>query len=239
MKRKYDLTDETMDVCGTTLHRIRALINFNDVKAGDLGGWVEDEDNLSHCDNAWVYGDAKVLGNAEVGGNARVYDNAWVYGDARVLGYARVLGDAEIYGNAEVGGDARVLGNVWVFGYAKIYGDAWVYGYARVFGDAEILGNAEIYGNAEVGGDAKVCGDARVNSHKDYIVFKDWWDSGRYFTWTRSNDMWRAEDFYGTGDELINKAYQHSETSGREYARIVEYVNQIKNKLLENKKNSK
>ena len=77
----------------------------------------------------------------------------------------------------------------------------------------------------------------RVNSNKDYIVFKDWWNSGRYFTWTRSNDKWRAGDFYGTGDELVNKAYQHSETSGREYARIVEYVNQIKK--LENNKNNK
>ena len=198
MKRKYELTDETMELYGVTLHRIKALIDFNDVKAGDLGGWVENEDNLSRYGNAWVYG------NACVYGNARVFGSAKVYGDAQVGGYACVFGNACVYGNA------RVFGNAKVYGDAQVYGNAWVYGNARVYGDA------------------LVGGDARVNSNKDYIVFKDWWDSGRYFTWTRSNDKWRAGDFYGTGDELIHKAYQHGETSGREYARIVEYVNQIK-----------
>ena len=36
--------------------------------------------------------------------------------------------------------------------------------------------------------------------------------------------MWRAGDFYGTGEELIQKAYQDSEESGREYERLVKYV---------------
>ena len=47
MSKKYELTDETMEWEGHTLHRIKALRDFNDVKAGDLGGWVESEDNLS------------------------------------------------------------------------------------------------------------------------------------------------------------------------------------------------
>ena len=221
MKRKYELTDETMELYGVTLHRIKALIDFNDVKAGDLGGWVENEDNLSRYGNAWVYG------------NACVYGNPKVYGDAQVGGYARVYGNAQVYGNAKIHGDVGVYGDAEIHGDAEIYGDALVYGNARVFGNAEVYGNARVYGDALVGG------DARVNSNKDYIVFKDWWDSGRYFTWTRSNDKWRAGDFYGTGDELIHKAYQHGETSGREYARIVEYVNQIKKQTIRNKKNNR
>lgn len=60
------------------------------------------------------------------------------------------------------------------------------------------------------------------------IVFKNWWSSGRYFTWTRSNDMWLVGCFYGTGEDLIKKAYADSETSGREYERIVKYVESIK-----------
>lgn len=82
-------------------------------------------------------------------------------------------------------------------------------------------GNAWVYGNALVYGDAKVYGDA------DYIVFKNWWSSGRYFTWTRSNNMWKVGCFYGTGEELIKKAYADSEKSGREYERIVKYVESI------------
>ena len=74
MSKKYELTDETMEWEGHTLHRIKALRDFNDVKAGDLGGWVESEDNLSQyekcwlCDNAIVYGDARIYGNARIYG---------------------------------------------------------------------------------------------------------------------------------------------------------------------------
>ncbi|EJF98611.1 hypothetical protein MEI_00181 [Bartonella vinsonii subsp. arupensis Pm136co] len=36
--KKYELTDQTIDVDGFTLHRIRALRDFGKVKKGDLGG---------------------------------------------------------------------------------------------------------------------------------------------------------------------------------------------------------
>ena len=43
--------------------------------------------------------------------------------------------------------------------------------------------------------------------------------------------MWRVGCFYGTGEELIEKAYKDSKLSGREYERIVNYVKDIlKNK---------
>lgn len=48
MKKKYELMEETKTLAdGTVLHRIRAVVDFADVKAGDLGGWVENEGNLS------------------------------------------------------------------------------------------------------------------------------------------------------------------------------------------------
>ena len=84
-----------------------------------------------------------------------------------------------------------------------------------------------VYGNARVGGSAEVYGTAKVVNNADYIVFKNWWSSGRYFTWTRSNNMWRVGCFYGTGEELIAKAYKDSELSGREYERVVKYVESI------------
>lgn len=49
MKKKYELTDQTIDVDGRTLHRIKALRDFSDVLAGELGGWIEKEENLSHA----------------------------------------------------------------------------------------------------------------------------------------------------------------------------------------------
>ena len=94
-------------------------------------------------------------------------------------------------------------------------------------GDAWIYDDANICGNALVCGDAKVCGNAEVCGNADYIVFKNFWSSGCYFTWTRSNNMWRVGCFYGTGEELIKKAYSDSEKSGREYERVVRYVESI------------
>lgn len=87
--KKYELTEDTIQFCGKTLHRIKALRDFCDVKSGDLGGYIENENNLSQEDNAWVSGDA------QVSGDARVYGNAWVSGNAQVSGNARVSGNAD------------------------------------------------------------------------------------------------------------------------------------------------
>ena len=138
MNKKFELLlDDTITIFGIKLFRIKALISFGNVEEGEIGGYVEKEDNLSSSGNAWVSGDA------------RVYGNAWVSGNARVSGNA------------------------------------------------------------------------------DYIVFKNNWSSGRYFTYTRSNKMWRVGCFYGTGQELIKKAYQDSEESGKHYEAYVEFVEKL------------
>ena len=73
MTKKFELTSETKIHFGLTLYRIRALVDFSFIKKGELGGFVEKEENLSQVSgNAWVYGDARVSGNARVYGNALV-----------------------------------------------------------------------------------------------------------------------------------------------------------------------
>ena len=155
------------------------------------------------------------------GGFVESRDNLSQYGDCWVYDNATVSGNAEVYGNAKVFGDAMVYGNAAVSDNAQVYGNAAVSDNAQVFGDAEVYGRAQVYGHA------KVCHNAKVSSADDYIVFKNWWSSGRYFTWTRSNNMWKVGCFYGTGKELVEKAYKDSELSGREYKRVVDYVNSI------------
>ena len=66
--KKYILTSETIEVGALTLHRVVALKDFADVKTGDFGGFVESEGNLSHDGDCWVYGEARVDGNAYVYG---------------------------------------------------------------------------------------------------------------------------------------------------------------------------
>ena len=75
--KKFELTAEFVtNVFGKKLFRIKALVAFGNVEKGELGGFIEKEDNLSHGGNAWVYGDAWVSGDARVYGNARVSGNA-------------------------------------------------------------------------------------------------------------------------------------------------------------------
>lgn len=88
----------------------------------------------------------------------------------------------------------------------------------------ELGGYVAKEGNLSHDGDAWVSGNARVKSLKDYIVFKNNWSSGRYFTYTKSNKMWRAGCFYGTGQELIDKAYKDNENSGKHYEAYVNFV---------------
>ena len=120
--KKYELLKEdTISLMGRTLYCVRYLCDFANIKKGDLGGYIEKEENLSHD------GNARVCGNAWVYDNARVYGDAWVYGNARVFGNVRLFGDAWVCGYAEVFGDARVFGDAWVRGNAWVYGDACVY----------------------------------------------------------------------------------------------------------------
>ena len=65
MGKKYELTEETKEFYGRTLHRIKALKNFGDVEVGDLGGYIESESNLIQEGCAWVYGDAMVYRNSK------------------------------------------------------------------------------------------------------------------------------------------------------------------------------
>ena len=68
--KKYEFTGETKEIKllfrTAVLHRIRATVSFGFVKIGDLGGWIEKEENLSHEGKAWVCGDAKVFSASHV-----------------------------------------------------------------------------------------------------------------------------------------------------------------------------
>lgn len=161
---KYELTSETRAVNGKTLFRIRALRDFSNVKAGDLGGWVEGEWNLSQEGTCWVYDEAQV------------YDSARVYDSAQASGSALVCGSAQVYGSALVCGSARVYDEAQVYGEALVHGSAQVYGKARVYGSAQVYGEAWVYGEAQINSDARI---ARIS---DYILVGPAQSSGRFTT---------------------------------------------------------
>lgn len=144
MDKKYELTDETIRFAnGTVLHRIRALRDVGKVaKAGDLGGWIEREENLSHDGeswvgrNAWVFGPyARVCENAYVAGQAMVFEHGCVSGNAIVCGNSRIFGHAHANENAAVNQDAWIYDNAWVFGNAIVSRDSRIHGDTHIAGD--------------------------------------------------------------------------------------------------------
>ncbi len=231
MGNKYAFTDETIEFEGHTLHRIKALKTFSNyshrVEKGVHGGFIEKEENLSQDGDCWVYGDAMVINDAKVYSSAKVFDNAKVYGNVKVFGHAIISDNAKVYDHARISGKSNIGGNAYIGGNANVFGYAVIKDNASVINMAVIYGTAQISGNTKIGGLAQICDDAVIQEIGDYMVFKNSWSSGRYFTWTRSNDMWKVGCFYGTGEELIKKAYKDSEIKGKNYEAIVEYVNKF------------
>ena len=68
MDKKYKFTGETKIAKDgvSVIQRIEALKDFGTVKAGELGGWIEKEENLSRFNDCWVSDNAEVHGNAQV-----------------------------------------------------------------------------------------------------------------------------------------------------------------------------
>ena len=116
MDKKYELIES--DIKG--LYRVKALKDFGDVKKGDIGGYVENPNNLSHKGYCWVYDDAKVYNEARICGNAQVSNCAVIDGNAQIHGDSEVLGYAIIRDNALIYGDSVINGNAFIGGYTEI-----------------------------------------------------------------------------------------------------------------------
>ena len=65
--KKFELTENYKMYFGRKLFQIRALVSIEDVvEAGEIGGYIEKEENLSQFGNSWVSGNACVYGNEYV-----------------------------------------------------------------------------------------------------------------------------------------------------------------------------
>ena len=90
-EKKYELIDEFYTEFydeatgkGPILRRIRALKDFGHVKAGDLGGFVEEEANLSHDGNCWIDEYGYAWGGARISGNIVLYGG--IFGNLQISG---------------------------------------------------------------------------------------------------------------------------------------------------------
>ena len=152
MDKKYKLIKS--DIKG--LYRVKALRNFGDVKKGDIGGYVENPNNLSHEGYCWVYD------NAIIHDNVKIYDNARIYGNSEISDYAVIQDNARIYGDSQIWDYAVIDGN------SRIYGDSQIWDYAIIRDNALIYGDSAISGNAFIDGDAEI----KTGRHIGYIEEK-------------------------------------------------------------------
>lgn len=221
------------------------------VRAGNFGGWVQREENLSHKGTCWIGGNAVAYGYAHIGGNAIVNgkaivdDHAIVGGnslisdDALITDTARIDGYARICNMACVKGSARVRGNSWVTclaqvdGGACIEGNAYITDRAQITGHVTVNGDSWVYGNAFVSGCGCISGVARVGfdykenftlKDTDGFIFKDSWFNYENFFYNRFTKMWSVGAFLGTSEELLKWAYKESKKSGCMYEKYVKFA---------------
>lgn len=176
--KKYELTEETIVDFGVTLHRIRYLYGIPklNIEQGDLGGYVQSEENLSQeglClikDGAIVTGNAFVSEDAVISGNAWVGDNAHICGNAKVSHSAIARGDTVIRGNAHIWGRAIVTGCSVIEGSVTAYNDARISHdqepvlphQAHLSGDVKVHDNAVVSGQSILKDSVTVCEKAKV-----------------------------------------------------------------------------
>lgn len=160
--QKYEITDIVHEKY-PFLHRIRALRDIGkDVKAGELGGFVEHEGNLSFepGDDAWIYDEAIAAGDsvvekgsvlrvrAVVCGSACVSHNSVLFGDARAEDDAYLRG-ATMWDSARASGASVIVASPDDPDRApRLSGRCVVYG--KVMGDVQLLGDAVVISGEEV-----------------------------------------------------------------------------------------
>ena len=173
-KKKYEFTEETMEVSGRLLHRIKALRDLKYASAGELGGFIEKTSNLSQKGECWVgsqalvFSEAKVLDDAYVGDSAIISDHANITGTSTVNGMARIDGFALITDNAQVTGSAHISDFAIVSGNSQISDNANVFDNAYIGGNAKILRSATVHGCVRVFDSATITDETKI--HDNVIV---------------------------------------------------------------------
>lgn len=156
MEKKYEmLKDDTIEIDGTTLYRIRALRSFYGVIEGDLGGYIEKEENLSHEGICWVFRSGRVYQNARISEHAFIGYNA----DTEET---RIFGNAEVYGG-EIRRGSKVYGNACIQDNVKLY-------HCTIYGDALLINRARIE-NSKIHDDVTICGEG-VNIRNSILYGK-------------------------------------------------------------------
>lgn len=152
--------------------RIQALrdIPRHGVKAGDIGGYVNSSSALSHKDDCWIGGTAKVLQSIiSPFSNIIVKGNALIDEEAEILLLPRRTmseGTIRIEDEVIIKGHARIITKScysWFSGNFQVRDEATLYNFFRGSGNAEIYGSSKVEG-LRISDNAKIYGQASVGN---------------------------------------------------------------------------
>ena len=169
---KYEITNIEMNWNGHILHRIKALkeftlINGKEIHKGDLGGWVESENNLSQEGLCWIYDECKMYEYARrsensIGyGNSQQYENSKQYGNSQQFGNSMQYGNSRQYVNSQQFGNSMQYGNSRQYGNSMQYGNSRQLGYSQQYEDSQQCGDSQQYGDSMQFGNSKQIGNSQ------------------------------------------------------------------------------
>lgn len=198
MSKKYELTSLNSGV-----YQIKALIDIprHGVKAGDLGGLVGSDRNLSQEGDCWIEESSVASGHSYVDGNAIVRGQSGVLNQARVSGNS-VVEKCKVWNNSIIRDNAVVVNSI-------LYWNSIVRGNTHIQ-NVILEENCDLQGNTEIiipgekyGYIANVQGEL---IQKDFLIQGPALSSGRSSAACRDKDgnvTVTAGCFTGTLDEYL------------------------------------
>ena len=168
--KKYELTDNTSSYKGIVLHQIRALRSFGNVKTGELGGFIESEDNLSHIGTCWVYNSAKVYGKIKLMGTSIVSDEAIVTGNATIrvciiTDNSMFNASGNIRGKLIMSDDSYLSGNINLVGQLTMADSSSIRGSIDCSGQIIMADSSSIKDTLKCSGQLSMSDDSSMNGN--------------------------------------------------------------------------
>ena len=156
--RKYEMTNITMEFEERTLYRIRALKNFRNVKAGELGGWVSGKHNLSQEGECWIYNEAKCMDNA------RMYHNSTMYNNSVMCDFSEMHGRSEMHNYSAMYDNSRMYNCSAMYDNSRMYNDSKMYNNSRMFDNSAMYNNAVMLDNSKMFENSRMYRDSRLKN---------------------------------------------------------------------------
>ena len=206
--KKYELTDITMEFKGIKLYRIKALKNFSNVKAGDLGGWVSSEYNLSQYGNCWIYDNAICMNNSKMYDNSKIYDDSKMYDNSKMYDDSMMFEDSEMYDDSVMRDDSVMYDNSKMYDNSRMYNNSVMYDDSVMYGSSEMRDHSVMYDNSTMHDSSKMYGSSMMFGNSEMHDNSVMYDN---------SEMWNDSKMYGNSEMLgYSEMYNDSILKGSE-----------------------